>query len=321
MTQANILELAKQGDVKAIAALMNRQLQPKGITAKVALNDSCLQIMLESAQVPDQQALVKWVRKSIAGLGATSIERVKIYGRQTGEEFPAWSQEFEIVAQIKLPSPAVEKGTKSQYPAFGLESEKSKNPSVKQNSKKSVSSTSQKASQKLTPEERFANWAFITLLLLSILFLFVNFWLAVVTLIATCVVSTATPEGKAAAAKQKLEAQQKAEALVEVSTVKQTIPQTTTTESEVRCPKKAEALLEVSTVKQTIPQITTTESEVRCPKCGSTQLTANKKGFSLGKAVVGGVLTGGVGLIGGFWGSNQVMVNCLRCGHRWQPGK
>lgn len=53
MAQTNILELAKQGDPKAIAALINRQLQPKGITAKVALKDNCLQTMLESAQVPD----------------------------------------------------------------------------------------------------------------------------------------------------------------------------------------------------------------------------------------------------------------------------
>lgn len=62
------------------------------------MNDSCLQIMLESAQLPDQQTLVMWVRKSVIGLGTESIERVKIYGRQTGEEFPAWSQEFELVA-------------------------------------------------------------------------------------------------------------------------------------------------------------------------------------------------------------------------------
>jgi hypothetical protein len=31
-TQPNLLELAKQGNAHAIAALMNRQLQPKGIT-------------------------------------------------------------------------------------------------------------------------------------------------------------------------------------------------------------------------------------------------------------------------------------------------
>ncbi|WP_191758172.1 type IV pilin-like G/H family protein [Komarekiella delphini-convector] len=93
------MELAKQGDAGAIASLMNRQLQPKGITAKVAFQDACLQVMLESAQVPNQQALVTFVRKGITGLGAVSIERVKVYGRQTGEEFPAWSQELEICEQ------------------------------------------------------------------------------------------------------------------------------------------------------------------------------------------------------------------------------
>ncbi|KZL50283.1 hypothetical protein A2T98_08410 [Nodularia spumigena CENA596] len=37
----------------------------------------------------------------------------------------------------------------------------------------------------------------------------------------------------------------------------------------------------------------TYEPQVRCPKCGSTQITANKKGFNIGHALVGGVLTGG----------------------------
>lgn len=101
MTQSNLLELAKQGDAQAIAALMNRQMQPKGITAKAALKDGCLQIMLESAQVPDQQALVGFVRRGITGLGAESIERVRVYGRQTGEEIPAWSQEFDLGVHAK----------------------------------------------------------------------------------------------------------------------------------------------------------------------------------------------------------------------------
>jgi hypothetical protein len=87
--QQNLIELAKQGNAKAIATLMNRQLQPKGITAKAALKDSCLQVMLESAQAPNQQALVAFVRKGITGLGAESIKSVKIYGRQTGGEFPS----------------------------------------------------------------------------------------------------------------------------------------------------------------------------------------------------------------------------------------
>jgi hypothetical protein len=115
--QPNLLELAKQGNAQAIATLMNRQLQPKGITAKAALLEGCLQIMLESAQVPNQQALVAFVRKGLTSLGAVSIERVRVYGRQTAKEVPAWSQDFELSkaqpfslnAQVERQKPQVEK--------------------------------------------------------------------------------------------------------------------------------------------------------------------------------------------------------------------
>jgi len=112
MTQPNILELAKQGDAKAIALLLNRQLQAKGITAAASLKDGCLQVMLEATEAPSQQALAGWVSKSIAGLGAPSIEKVKVYGRQTGAKVPAWSQEFEVAGQ-KLPVTDVTEGRAS----------------------------------------------------------------------------------------------------------------------------------------------------------------------------------------------------------------
>lgn len=115
MTQPNLLELAKQGDAQAIASLMNRQLQPKGITAKVTLKEACLQVMLESAQVPNRQALVAFIRKVITGLGAASIERAKIYGRQIGEEFPAWSDEFEVEFQKKLNSFPIKQSLDSDF--------------------------------------------------------------------------------------------------------------------------------------------------------------------------------------------------------------
>lgn len=63
-------------------------------------------------------------------------------------------------------------------------------------------------------------------------------------------------------------------------------------------------------------------NQVHCPKCGSTQITANKKGFGLGKAVVGTVLTGGLwGAGAGFMGSNKVILTCLKCGKQWKAGK
>jgi hypothetical protein len=95
MIQTKLVQLAKQGNTQAIAFLMNRHLKPKGISAKVILQDSCLQVMLESAKVPQQQTLVAFVRKGITSLDAASIQRVKVHGRQQGIDSPAWSEEFE----------------------------------------------------------------------------------------------------------------------------------------------------------------------------------------------------------------------------------
>ena len=61
--------------------------------------------------------------------------------------------------------------------------------------------------------------------------------------------------------------------------------------------------------------------EIKCPKCGSTQLTANKKGFSGKKAVGGALLTGGIGLLAGTIGSNKIKITCLACGHQFKPGE
>ena len=61
-------------------------------------------------------------------------------------------------------------------------------------------------------------------------------------------------------------------------------------------------------------------SRVCCPKCRTEEISANKKGFGLGKAAAGGLLFGIPGLLGGLIGSNKVLVTCLRCGHKWKPG-
>lgn len=54
-----------------------------------------------------------------------------------------------------------------------------------------------------------------------------------------------------------------------------------------------------------------------CPSCHSTQVTAGKKGFGFGKALVGGVLLGPVGILAGFIGSKNMEFACLSCKERW----
>lgn len=59
------------------------------------------------------------------------------------------------------------------------------------------------------------------------------------------------------------------------------------------------------------------DGQLRCPKCHSNQIEIDKQGFSAGKALVGGILTGGVGLVAGFHGKNKRKGKCLHCGHTW----
>ena len=58
---------------------------------------------------------------------------------------------------------------------------------------------------------------------------------------------------------------------------------------------------------------------IKCPKCKSDKISAQKHGFSAGKAVAGVVLTGGVGALAGLHGSNKLELHCMQCGNVWNP--
>lgn len=58
-----------------------------------------------------------------------------------------------------------------------------------------------------------------------------------------------------------------------------------------------------------------------CPYCGSTYLTANKRGYSAGKGAAGFFFFGGLGLALGGSGSNKVLVTCMSCGRQFPAGK
>lgn len=58
-----------------------------------------------------------------------------------------------------------------------------------------------------------------------------------------------------------------------------------------------------------------------CPKCHSTNLEImgnNRKSFSVGKAIGGALLTGGIGVLAGFAGKKgKYEVFCRNCGNRF----
>lgn len=70
-----------------------------------------------------------------------------------------------------------------------------------------------------------------------------------------------------------------------------------------------------------VTNINVDDNVARCPKCGSTSITANKKGFSLAKGAAGVVAVGALGAVAAGHGKNKVIVTCLNCGKQWKAGK
>ena len=98
--QQNLVKLAKQGNTKALTALMNHSLQAKGITVKINLTNDCFMVIAESAEPPEQSFLVDFVRKGIKNLNTEVIKRVIVRGHATGQTVPAWREAFDLDPNI-----------------------------------------------------------------------------------------------------------------------------------------------------------------------------------------------------------------------------
>lgn len=92
--QYQLVQMAKQGKPKAIAQLINQLLQPKGIGATAGFKDGWLHVILESTEVPNQQATAIYIHKKLCTLQSQYLTHVKIHGRQLGNKTVAWTQEF-----------------------------------------------------------------------------------------------------------------------------------------------------------------------------------------------------------------------------------
>jgi hypothetical protein len=120
---ANNLNIAKQDNPEAIAALMNKSLQPKGITVKATVANQCLSVIAEAkSAAPEQSALVDFVRQGIANLNPRSIEKIIIQGKASNQKQIAWEE----VVELKPPVSGVN-GTKPKVIVSSVQSEETPN--------------------------------------------------------------------------------------------------------------------------------------------------------------------------------------------------
>lgn len=318
MTQPGLLELAKQGDPQAIATLMNRQIQAKGILAKANTVKGCLKIIFEATEAPPQQALATYTYNAISKLEAPSLEKVIIYGKQTGNDFPVWQQEFNL-----LNTPFLDNNRLEPPSSRAITQSVPKDIIIFEcngNAKTLVITTEGVVIKKIgaslsapTNEVNFIPYTSIINIQLISSSIFNGFiYFQVVGLPENIqFVDAASNLNTVAFIHDKFNEFETAKLLVSEKTdlqKKQTYTETVLVAQPTH------------TVVQPVIQ-QNSEIQVRCPKCSSTQISANKKGFNIGQALVGGVASFGVGVVAGLWGSNEIRLNCLRCGHRWKPGR
>jgi poly-gamma-glutamate capsule biosynthesis protein CapA/YwtB (metallophosphatase superfamily) len=104
--QPTVLELARQGNLRAIAYWINSHLAPQGVYARLdSIRSGCLQIQVELPKVPDlekypgaaSERFARFICHCLVKLNSEAIEGVRIATRFTGEGDHLWQQSIRIV--------------------------------------------------------------------------------------------------------------------------------------------------------------------------------------------------------------------------------
>lgn len=97
----DVLKLAKQGNSKAIADLLNSQIESKGITA-IVIKDKCshkeerLRIIFQYEQEKSREKILLFTQRFFQKLNSQSISIVMIYGRKKGNDAADWRGEIKL---------------------------------------------------------------------------------------------------------------------------------------------------------------------------------------------------------------------------------
>jgi len=111
MTQNELVEQAKQGNVNAIASLMNKLLKSQGMLANVEREGDRLEILIESdlrslddeMRIPKREILVGMLKKWFVTLEVQTVSRLTVSWQQTGFDEPAWTEEI-YLAEVAAPN-------------------------------------------------------------------------------------------------------------------------------------------------------------------------------------------------------------------------
>lgn len=91
----NILDLAKQGNPKAIEFILNKNLNPKGITSQVSRSNGLLSIYLTAPNELNKNLIVPFIVSGIKKLEILTIQRINISANQSANSLE-WNYEIDL---------------------------------------------------------------------------------------------------------------------------------------------------------------------------------------------------------------------------------
>ncbi|MBI4780979.1 MAG: NAD-binding protein [Oscillatoriophycideae cyanobacterium NC_groundwater_1537_Pr4_S-0.65um_50_18] len=92
MTPTNLVELAKNGDPQAIAALLDRALRYPEVAIKADWQGGLLNLRFFSATDFDPQQAIAFLQDNLPLLKVDSVQTLRVFGYREGHRTPIWSQ-------------------------------------------------------------------------------------------------------------------------------------------------------------------------------------------------------------------------------------
>ncbi|MBW4521307.1 MAG: hypothetical protein KME16_16615 [Scytolyngbya sp. HA4215-MV1] len=107
MSQSDILELAKRGEPRAIAAILNHLLKSRNVAVRTHWKSNCLHVLLEAERIINQTPAVNLVQQVLTNLQSPNIELVQIYGRRLGQKSINWYEKISLSLPQSDSSPLI----------------------------------------------------------------------------------------------------------------------------------------------------------------------------------------------------------------------
>ncbi len=92
MNEWELVKLAKEGEMRAISALLNQTFADRAITVKVSLQSTCLRVLLEADQVPNSETAIALIQETMQDIKSNHIQSVQVFGRVNGVNRSVWTE-------------------------------------------------------------------------------------------------------------------------------------------------------------------------------------------------------------------------------------